>query len=187
MCRTKPQVAPLSCSPSPITNSFSCPTGFPCCHIPEKEHRSTRRGEEGCKPHQDLSPTPLSVWVTQINSNSIGQVIMGRLCCLTLQKGKRGKPNKGLEAQPGIWHSEQKGLSLHPSRELLGAVNSWGTQREGHSCTYSSWLSPTSSPPKSRVDVTALSGCGGIKLHLCAPPCTPNSFHAIIRKGRWAS
>lgn len=35
--------------------------------------------------------------------------------------------------------------------------------------------------------MTTLSECDGIKLLLCAPLCTPNSFHAIIHKGRWAS
>jgi len=38
-CTTKPPAAPLSCSPSPIINSFSGPTGFPCCHIPSEGRR----------------------------------------------------------------------------------------------------------------------------------------------------
>lgn len=45
-CTTKPWAAPLSCSPSPIINSFSGPTGFTCYHIPNKGRRSTQRREE---------------------------------------------------------------------------------------------------------------------------------------------
>lgn len=41
-CTTKPWAAPLSCSPSPIINSFSSPTGFTCHHIPKKGRRSTQ-------------------------------------------------------------------------------------------------------------------------------------------------
>lgn len=35
VCRTKPRAAPLSWSPSPVINSFSRLTAFPCCHIAE--------------------------------------------------------------------------------------------------------------------------------------------------------
>lgn len=51
LCTTKPWAAPLSCSPSPIINSFSGPTGFTCYHIPKKGRRSTQRRRGGETSH----------------------------------------------------------------------------------------------------------------------------------------
>lgn len=60
-CTTKPWAAPLSCSHSPIINSFSGPTGFTCYHIPKKGRRSTqRRGNFSLSaPKAAACPKPL--------------------------------------------------------------------------------------------------------------------------------